>query len=309
MIENRNYLYRTENVDNGKFYIGITIKPIESGYLGSGEHLKNAIKKYGKDRFKRVNLEEFNTREEARKAEMEFVTQELVNDPSCYNIALGGTAISPGRKLSEETRLKISDANKGEKHHFYGKKHSEEVRRKMSVAHKGKILSEEHRVNIGNAFKGENHPFYGKKHSEETRNKIRKSLKGENHFLYGKRLPEETRKKISEAKKGKRLSEETKKKLSESHKGKTHSEETKRKIGEASKSRRHSKETRIKIGNIHKGKIISKEHRKKISDANKGRRPVNFKYSHCTLENCNTKHYAKGYCEKHYARNRRWNKR
>ena len=38
---------------------------------------------------------------------------------------------------------------------MYGKKHTEEAKRKMSVAHKG-----------------EKHPFFGKKHSEETRRKM-----------------------------------------------------------------------------------------------------------------------------------------
>ncbi|AGE53121.1 GIY-YIG catalytic domain-containing endonuclease [Paramecium bursaria Chlorella virus Fr5L] len=51
---------------------------------------------------------------------------------------------------------KMSEANKGEKHHMYGKKHSEEYKKKMSEA----------------AKKGENSPWYGKKHTEETKQKI-----------------------------------------------------------------------------------------------------------------------------------------
>ncbi|MBQ3996665.1 MAG: HNH endonuclease [Bacteroidales bacterium] len=46
-------------------------------------------------------------------------------------------------------------AYKGEKHHFYGKKHSEETKRKISVAASKRV--------------GNLNPFYGKRHSEETR--------------------------------------------------------------------------------------------------------------------------------------------
>ena len=37
-----------------------------------------------------------------------------------------------GKKFSEEHREKLSEAHKGEKHHMYGKHHSEEVKKKMS---------------------------------------------------------------------------------------------------------------------------------------------------------------------------------
>lgn len=66
---------------------------------------------------------------------------------------------------TEETKKKISKANKGEKNHNYGKKLSEETRKKMSESHKGKTLSDEHKRKIGEAHKG-------KTHSEETKKKI-----------------------------------------------------------------------------------------------------------------------------------------
>ena len=42
-----------------------------------------------------------------------------------------------GKHPSEETRKKISEANKGENHPFYGKHHSEEAKKKNSEAHIG----------------------------------------------------------------------------------------------------------------------------------------------------------------------------
>ena len=51
----------------------------------------------------------------------------------------GQSPWNKGKKLeplSAETRSKMSEAHKGEKNHFYGKKHSLETRLKMSSPHK-----------------------------------------------------------------------------------------------------------------------------------------------------------------------------
>jgi hypothetical protein len=91
--------------------------------------------------------------------------------------------------------------------HKKGKKLSDETRAKMSEAKKGKKLSEEHRAKIGAAKKNM---------SAETRAKISEAKKGHNNPFYGKKLSAETRAKMTEAHKGKKLSAETKQKLSES---------------------------------------------------------------------------------------------
>ena len=51
-----------------------------------------------------------------------------------------------GRIASEETRRKLSEAQKG-------KKHSEKTRRKLSEAKKGKTFSEEHRNKLSELHK------------------------------------------------------------------------------------------------------------------------------------------------------------
>lgn len=62
--------------------------------------------------------------------------------------------------MSDDTRKKISEANKGEKNPMYGKHRSEETRQKMSEAMKGRhspmkgrILSEETRRKMSDAAK------------------------------------------------------------------------------------------------------------------------------------------------------------
>lgn len=92
-----------------------------------------------------------------------------------------------GHKTSEETKQKISEANKGENNPWYGvlgenhprygkpgywigRKHTEESKRKMGEARKGKKLSKSHKLKISKAMKG-------KKVPEEVRRKISETMK------------------------------------------------------------------------------------------------------------------------------------
>ena len=58
---------------------------------------------------------------------------------------------------------------KGENHHFFGKHHTEETKKKISEAQKG-----------------ENNHMYGKHHTEETKKKMSEAQKGEKGSMYGK---------------------------------------------------------------------------------------------------------------------------
>ena len=109
-----------------------------------------------------------------------------------------------GKKASEDTRKKMSEQRKGEKHHMFGKHHSlktrkkfseawkkrrqtpvsEKTRKKLSLAHKGQkawnkgqtgIFSEETRRKMSKDRKGSKHPLFGKKHKETSKEKMRKA--------------------------------------------------------------------------------------------------------------------------------------
>ena len=100
---------------------------------------------------------------------------------------------------------------------MYGRKHSEEARKKMSKAHKGK------------------------KHSEETRKKITEANKRRKHS-------EESKKKIGKAHKGKKISEEHRKKTSEYNKAywQAQTEEYKNKRGQILANARWKKHREMK---------------------------------------------------------------
>jgi len=91
--------------------------------------------------------------------------------------------------ISEETRIKKSEAWKGDKNPNYGKPLADETKRKLSDGMIGR-------------FPGEKNPFYGKKHSDEALSIMREKKTGENHPMYGITRSEEVRRKISEGKMG-----------------------------------------------------------------------------------------------------------
>ena len=90
-----------------------------------------------------------------------------------------------GKHLSEDTRKKLSESLNGENNPMFGKHHSEETRKKMSEATKGKHLSEETRKKISEKLKGEKCYIFGKHHSEETRKKIGEARKGTHWYNNG----------------------------------------------------------------------------------------------------------------------------
>jgi len=96
-----------------------------------------------------------------------------------------------GKKVSEETRIKLSESHIGQIPWIKGKKHSEESKKKMSsslkgrkVWNKGKPHSEETKKKISISNTGKVSPFKGKKHSEKTREKICLAIKGKKTKIF-----------------------------------------------------------------------------------------------------------------------------
>jgi len=85
------FVYETTNLVNGRKYRGIhKTKKINDNYLGSGLSFVNAIKKYGKENFKREILEFCNSYDELLEREKFFVDEEWVKDRTNYNTKTGG---------------------------------------------------------------------------------------------------------------------------------------------------------------------------------------------------------------------------
>lgn len=85
------YIYKTTCKVNGKYYIGMhSTDDLSDGYIGSGKRLWNAIKKYGKENFEVEFLEFFENRKDLINREIEMITEDLLHDPMCMNLSLGG---------------------------------------------------------------------------------------------------------------------------------------------------------------------------------------------------------------------------
>ena len=154
-------IYKTTNSVNGKFYWGVHNSLDENdGYLGSGTILRKAIKKYGKENFRRETKLLYDTAKEAYEDEARIVDLKMVRRKDCYNEHVGGKGGSSpgagngryGKKNSAEHIRKSTSSNNGGKGYWFGKHLPEEVRLKQSLA-----------------LKGEKHPMYGKRHSEKTK--------------------------------------------------------------------------------------------------------------------------------------------
>lgn len=193
------FIYRTTNLINGRQYIGQHkyCGKIDKYYLGSGVALNNAIKKYGRENFKREIICTCGTLEELNQKEMYYIKlYNAVNNKNFYNLAVGGNGGRGNNWYKTATAEQIQRANcarskkmGGENNPFYGKKHSLETRRLLSnlasqkVGDKnpfyGKHLSEEHKLKMNTALGdicGKNNPFYGKQHTEATKQVIRNKM-------------------------------------------------------------------------------------------------------------------------------------
>lgn len=157
---------------------------------------------------------------------------------------------------------------------------SDEKRKKISEANKGKCVSEETRKKISKKLSevkkgrcsGENNPNYGKHFTDEHKKRISESRKGkcvgEDHPFYGKHLSDDTKKKISDTRK-QIMTDELRERISKTVKEAMASEEVKQKLSESHKGIRPSDETRMKMSESHK-QLWDEERRKAYSENNSG---------------------------------------
>lgn len=214
-------VYETTNLINGKIYIGVhkTNKPKDS-YLGSGNAISNAIKKYGKKNFTKKILYSFDTLQEAYNKELEIVTKEFCLCSDNYNLVPGGPN---GNILG-----------------FNGK-HTPESIEKMKAA----------------ASRRDNSVFLKENRSKEWEKKHSKGLKRYNKNKTPEQIKAKSQS-LKEAHKNKTAEEkiETGKRISKALRGKEKSSDHKRSLKEAKalKDNSHTEDSRFKISKALKGK-------------------------------------------------------
>ena len=223
-------IYKHTNIINGKCYIGQTCQAMQersalgSKYKNNGQKkFYNAIKKYGWGNFTHEVIEDNIPNLEEALLKESYYIKLYDSFKNGYNSNEGGLG-NRGHKISQETKDKISQKNKGktpwnkgkhlteeQKEHLrminLGRKDSEETKAKkrayLDIYRKNRIISEETRKKLSESHIGQKGYWDGKHRSEETKEKIRQdNVKNPRRYWLGKKrgpLSEETKKKISES--------------------------------------------------------------------------------------------------------------
>lgn len=215
------FVYLTTNIVNGKIYVGqYTFKAdkrLNANYLGSGTVIEQAIKKYGRENFKRRILKVCFTINQLNGYETYYTLKyNPTLDPNIgYNQIIG-----PNRVCGNKNPMSYPNVSKkisGENHYLFRKHLSEETKKKIS-----------------NKLSGVNNPFYGKTHPKGKMSKILKDY-------YSTHKGKETIYKVKNKLKGRIMSEEQKEKIRQSNLGVKRSEETKRRMSESRKGMKYKK--------------------------------------------------------------------
>lgn len=224
------YIYKTTNLLNGKYYIGMHIsndKQHFETYLGSGKYLNRAVKKYGRKNFKKEILQYAQNEIDLIQLQKKYVNEIIVQDNNSYNLNIGGASwyyvnkyhYSDGvlkKKLNSDPLFRqkycktVSEALK--KYYqthpstFKGKKHKDTSKLKIAENHYD--------------CSGSNNSQYGTKwYANKQLNKNLKIKLGDDipqGYIPGMIKPDVTKEtclKISNSKKGKKLSEYTKQRM------------------------------------------------------------------------------------------------
>lgn len=175
MSKKYNFVYLTTNLINDLKYIGShSTNNLNDGYLGSGKILRQAIRKYGKENFKKEILEKCDNIYQARLLEKGFIEKFKCLVPFGYNLSPAGGCSHLGGELSLEHKKAISEtfqkngSKKKEKHHMWGKKLSLKHKIALTTSRIGKpiIFTDLMRLKMSESAKQRKKPSNFKPFSE-----------------------------------------------------------------------------------------------------------------------------------------------
>jgi group I intron endonuclease len=159
-------IYKIINKINNKIYIGKhQTKNLDDDYMGSGKRLKDAIKHYGIENFKKEILFIFDNESDMNAKESELVTEDFVKEDTNYNMCPGGNG--GFGYINNSNIIK-----------FKGKTHSSESKKQMGHKNNtyfaGKCHTEDAKITIGN---NTSEKLSGKIKTEEHKRKIAESVR------------------------------------------------------------------------------------------------------------------------------------
>lgn len=143
-------IYKITNKVNGKIYIGYTEKSLEQRFAGHCSEsrrahrsaIQDAVKKYGKDSFSIESLYEGTDKEYTLNTMEQYwidTYKEIVGWDNMYNIAPGGLGGDRSMSPAYQDYIQNRPSRAGKDNHFYGMAHTEETKQKISEANKGRL--------------------------------------------------------------------------------------------------------------------------------------------------------------------------
>lgn len=181
---NKWYIYRTTCLINGKTYIGQhKYRKLNDSYLGSGTAIRNAIKKYGKDNFKKEILySDIYRQDTADSVEQFAIWKERQLGKAEYNLGKGREHSWDYETIEQkhtEMSLLAVERNKGRKWFTNGKEEAFTFNAPSSDWKEGRApFTKLTKDNMSKSQSGENNSFYGCHHSEELIERWRHIRKG-----------------------------------------------------------------------------------------------------------------------------------
>lgn len=176
-------IYKITNLLNDKYYIGKHItNNLNDDYMGSGKLIRRAVKKHGKENFKKEILHVFDNEKDMNAKEAELV----VISEKTYNLTKGGNGGWYHINSNEELRISKNRKARQSTNKVLQEKYGDDWRSIISsIAAKTNFAKNGVHSNFLKAGKT---AFLGKKHSLETKRKIGKANSkniGEKNSQYG----------------------------------------------------------------------------------------------------------------------------
>lgn len=142
-MEEPGVIYLIWNTVNGKRYVGQTTQPLEARmtqHKSDDLYVDRAIKKYGIENFRYGVIKTCYSKAERDYWERYYIVVLKSKAPYGYNLTDGGEG---GTGYTQETLDRMSEAQRGEKNHFYGKHHTEETKAILREKNLGKRCGED----------------------------------------------------------------------------------------------------------------------------------------------------------------------
>jgi group I intron endonuclease len=198
---------------NNKLYFGKTINIIQrirshhKKIKRSCAVLYKAIKKYGWNNIKIHLVERTNTEQSTLEKEIYYIALYKTNicrygEDFGYNLTDGGEGMS-GYVFTDETRKRMSESHQGEKNYNFGTTMSQETRNKIGEANRGKIRTEDFKADLSERqrqsgkWAGPNNPMFNKIFTREELQSRSEIQIGEKNSFYGKHHKQETKDHVS----------------------------------------------------------------------------------------------------------------